>query len=241
MFIVNLQPNDSWAVHNIAHVYEMTSRLSKGIEFLNDTEATWMQSEGLSPHILWHKGLYYIETNQREQVQEVLAKLYRRLEEKNGQIFDLMDTTSLMFRCEMADEKIDADQWNQIVKYWQPHISDAGSFVFNDIHMLIGVCGAQRKDLCNEVLKNINKYPAQFSSNCTQTQAQITGQVGIPLTNAIMKYYEKDYITVVNELIGIKDKIVNIGGSHAQRELFDQLLLSASMKIPNNQLTNQVN
>lgn len=36
-----LTPDDAWAVHSIAHVYEMKAEVDKGLKFMESTEKDW--------------------------------------------------------------------------------------------------------------------------------------------------------------------------------------------------------
>lgn len=36
-----LTPDDAWAVHSVAHVYEMRADVDKGLSFIQKTEKDW--------------------------------------------------------------------------------------------------------------------------------------------------------------------------------------------------------
>lgn len=41
-----LTPDDAWAVHSVAHVYEMKAEVDKGLKFMEDRESDW-QVDGI--------------------------------------------------------------------------------------------------------------------------------------------------------------------------------------------------
>ena len=49
-----------WAIHNLAHVYEMNKDTKKGIQFLTNMKDIW-EDNLLATHISWHFSLFYIE------------------------------------------------------------------------------------------------------------------------------------------------------------------------------------
>ena len=40
-------PNDIWAIHSIAHIYEETQRPREGLKLLSDTESQWQPRHGI--------------------------------------------------------------------------------------------------------------------------------------------------------------------------------------------------
>lgn len=61
MQAVNLNPEDSWAVHAVAHVYEMTCRSREGKRFLRETREHWEKANLFNHHIHWHWALFNLE------------------------------------------------------------------------------------------------------------------------------------------------------------------------------------
>ncbi|KTF72533.1 hypothetical protein cypCar_00046674, partial [Cyprinus carpio] len=61
-------------------------------------------------------------------------------------------------------------------------------------------------------------------------QLQIAERVGLPMCQALLEYDQGNYSQAVELLKPIKDRVVEIGGSDAQRDVFSQLLIHAAMK-----------
>jgi hypothetical protein len=64
------------------------------------------------------------------------------------------------------------------------------------------------------------------------TQAGVIDGVGLELARAIAAWYRGDYQGVVEHLLPIRYSLPTIGGSHAQRDLFHQLLIAAALRAP---------
>ena len=54
--------------------------------------------------------------------------------------------------------------------------------------------------------------------------------VGLPLTRAVVAHRRADYAAVVDALLPVRARIRRIGASHAQRDLFDQLLIDGAWR-----------
>ena len=57
--------------------------------------------------------------------------------------------------------------------------------------------------------------------------------VGVPLLNAILNYQHTGYERAAAMLNQVRDEIVLIGGSHAQRDLFEWMLIDSLIKSGN--------
>src|SRR5256885_2220035 len=62
-------PKDVWAVHAMAHVFEMEGSQREGVDFLTATAPDWSPSF-FAIHNWWHRGLYHLELGE---IGEVLA------------------------------------------------------------------------------------------------------------------------------------------------------------------------
>ena len=58
----------------------------------------------------------------------------------------------------------------------------------------------------------------------------VFAQVGAPVAEALLAWREKDYAQAAKLLSGARADIVRMGGSHAQRDLFDMVLIDAALK-----------
>ena len=83
---VEINPQDTWSTHSVAHVMEMTGRHEDGIEWLEGLSGNWGEVNNFKYHTWWHLALYYLER------------------EDFPKVFDLYDAE---FRSELTDDHID--------------------------------------------------------------------------------------------------------------------------------------
>ncbi|CAN0551858.1 unnamed protein product, partial [Ectocarpus sp. 8 AP-2014] len=71
-----IQGTDIWAVHAMAHVFEMEARASEGCSFLTECRDKWEDTEGpLQQHMAWHLGLFSLERGQEARATRVFDTL----------------------------------------------------------------------------------------------------------------------------------------------------------------------
>jgi len=140
----------------------------------------------------------------------------------------LVDATSLLFRLQTHNIDV-GDRWDELMQIWMKNI-DEHIFVFNDIHLIVNAMCSKNIGAGERALESMKEY-AKSKSN--QTQAQITSDIGIKLGEIIINFGNTKYTEVISQLIPIRHKIQAIGGSHAQRDLFNQLLINSCFKAEN--------
>jgi hypothetical protein len=70
----------------------------------------------------------------------------------------------------------------------------------------------------------------QFAASGKGTEAEVMADVGVPLARAVVAHRHGAYGVAVDHLMPVRHRIRRIGASHAQRDLFDQLLIDAAVR-----------
>ncbi|XP_010767871.1 tetratricopeptide repeat protein 38 [Notothenia coriiceps] len=173
-----MAPGDAWSVHSVAHVYEMTAQVDKGLKFMESREKDWQVSDVLASHNYWHWALCFIEKGQYEAALEIFdSQVFRRCK-ATGSMLEAVDASSMLYRLELE--------------------------------------GKIRADMGIEPGVNL--------------QHQMGRTIGVPMCQAMMEYDRGNYNRTVDLLLPIRYRLVNMGGSDAQRDVFNQLLIHAAMK-----------
>jgi len=214
---------DSWATHALAHVFEMEGRQREGIEFLKDTRQNWNTSTALVCHNSWHKSLYHLQLEEYQEVIHIYDDWMRFTKTEN--IYDLIDCTSLLFQCSLKQVDV-GDRWEELMNKWELHIDDH-FLTFNDVHIMLNIVGSSKLELADKLLVSMEKYS---SENKTRTQSQVLSEVGISLGKAIKLWGQKDFEECVHLITPIRYNIQSIGGSAAQRDIFNSLMIDACVK-----------
>uniref|UniRef100_A0AAQ5XI20 Tetratricopeptide repeat protein 38 n=1 Tax=Amphiprion ocellaris TaxID=80972 RepID=A0AAQ5XI20_AMPOC len=201
-----LTPDDAWSVHSVAHVCEMKAEVDKGLKF--------MEGEGRKTEI-YNKGQY-----------EAALQIYDA--QASGSMLDTVDASSMLCRLEMEGVCV-KDRWQELLQVTQPHTDDHVT-LFNDLHFLMVSLGAKESRTSQRLLEGLQELAKEPGEN---QQHQLAGTVGVPMCQAMMEYNQGNYNQAVELLYPLRYRMVDIGGSDAQRDLFNQLLIHAAMKSEN--------
>nr|XP_022345832.1 tetratricopeptide repeat protein 38-like [Crassostrea virginica] len=224
---LELNRNDCWSTHSMAHVLEMTGRSSEGIQFMSSTENDWNICAMLACHNYWHYGIYNIERGLYDEAVGLFDTQVGPRAVKSGAMLDMVDACSLLYRLSLEGVKV-KDKWKEFNEICRDHAEDH-ILTFNDAHFLMACLGAGDKTASDKLITSLKEFAKGTGKGDNQRIAQ---EVGVPLCDALVAYDAGDFATAVSLVNPLRYKIINIGGSHAQRDLFNQFLIHAAVQSP---------
>ena len=224
LYGLELNPHDGWATHALAHAIEYAGEVSQGIEFLKKTQHEWSTSDIIKPHIDWHWALYEIERGQREVAEEILSK-HILSRDSDLIMLDFVDIASLIYRLRLAGQNSSTIYTSAVLKkFLHDHLHDH-ALIFNDLHIYFILDDYADEEHRNDFLRTLKEsYETSDFEN-----SSVYRQVGKYIFQAVDEFKAKNYSQVVELLYPIRNKIYQIGGSNAQRDLFYLLLIHSAV------------
>lgn len=219
---VELDHSDIWAAHAVAHVAEMEGRLQDGIDWIAEHADDWHECSNFALHLKWHEGLYHLELEQHDRVFALYDREVRA--ESTDEYLDVANAVSLLWRLEQADVNVGA-RWNELAARAATHVDDH-ALVFVDLHYLMALAAAGDPSAVSAFLASCE----QFAASGKGTEAEVMADVGVPLARAVVAHRHGAYGVAVDHLMPVRHRIRRIGASHAQRDVFDQLLIDAAVR-----------
>jgi len=221
---VELEPQDCWAHHAVAHVMEMTGRSEDGIGWMIAREPHWSGKDNLfAIHNWWHKALFHLDLGQ---VAAVLALYDGPIrEDKGGVVLDLVDASALLWRLHLSGHDV-GDRWQELSRAWEAQ-SDGALYAFNDWHAAMAHLGAGRDDVLDSL---VGKLTRTASATDNGDAAMFAGAIGLPLIEGFAAFFRGDHATAVDRLVGVRYLANRFGGSHAQRDIIDWTLIEAALR-----------
>ena len=218
---IEIEPTDAWAHHAIAHVMLTQGRVLEGAAFMEDMAPRW---EGLNSfmysHNWWHLALFYISMGKHDEVRAAYDTHVWGLEKHFAQ--DQIGAASLLARMELAGIDVE-DRWKDVAD----HIALRGAdttlpFLTMQYLYALGRSDDPMADTLISAIKQKASAPG-FDQDVWQN-------VALPACEGLLAYTRGDFETSVTQLGHALPRMAEIGGSHAQRDLFKQVHLDALMK-----------
>ncbi|CAB3404202.1 unnamed protein product [Caenorhabditis bovis] len=214
---------DCWATHAKAHVLEMNGRHKEGKSFMYATEDDWKHGWILASHNYWHTALFHIEFGEYEDAISIFDKEISNRFNRTRSLLDMVDASSLLWRLELEGANVGKDRWMMLKNLG--NFIDNHSIVFNDVHL--GLALNRQEDL--ETAEKLRDSLDEYSKLLSEDNAQISRTIGMPLYDGMIDFANGKYDEAVLKMYPIKDEVVKIGGSHAQRDMFVQTLIRSCM------------
>ena len=211
-----LNIGDIYAVHALVHCHHARGEHAQIIRFLTENLPHWKANPGMNIHVYWHLALSYLETGQLQQALDAYRAFWS-LRDSDDAEQDL-DAINFCLRICLHDPSRSPLEGyhDQLAKNWAPSINNSLSY-FNDAHaamafLLSGDDGLMKKLLSKPRMTHLD---------------QKTSETGSHIIQAIGHFMNKNYTACARLLTKTRSTWHLIGGSIAQREVFDLILRTA--------------
>jgi tetratricopeptide (TPR) repeat protein len=225
---VELDPADVWGTHAIAHVMEMQGRRDEGIAWLAALERHWEGKNNIVHHLWWHRAMFHLERREFDAVLELYDRRFRNLSSPlvaamPDLYIDVQNAASMLFRLER--QGVDAGgRWTEIADKAQVRVGDCLS-AFTLPHWMMALAATERHAAAESMLKSMREHGAGSSSS-----AGVVREVALPVCEAVLAHRRGQHERAVTLMTPVLERLHELGGSHAQRDVLEQLFLDAGMK-----------
>ena len=218
---IDMNGDDLWAIHSVAHVLEMQGRLDEGITLIDRDPAEWADRNPFQGHNWWHLALFALEKGDYD---FALNTYDERIITSNTEFFlDIQNGASLLKRLELQGVDV-GGRWDGLVEYAEKQIGDH-VLSFTDLHSCMALAARKQDDSLGRYLDSLKIF-AETPDNYS---ASITKGIVIPMCEGLIAFENGQFGQAVEHLWPLRDRWTVIGGSHAQRDIFTQILVDATI------------
>ena len=215
-------PDDAWGLHAVAHVYDMTNDTAAGLQWLTKRTQAWAHCNNFRYHVWWHMALMHLDRGEVDTVFDLYDQKIRH--DKTDDYRDISNAASLLSRLELDGYKV-GDRWEELAQLSQGRTED-GCLVFADLHYVLSLIGGDRKQAVTSLLTRMRKDAATEASEMDR----IMKHPGLSAAEGLEAFGEGNFTQAFQHLAGVRDAMQTIGGSHAQRDVFERLTIEAALR-----------
>ncbi len=207
---VEVDRTDLWSVHSVAHVLEMEARTEEGLTWFEGRDDDLVGA--FARHLWWHRAIIHLRTGDHAR----LLELYDTRIQPGPALDGLSLTNAIdgLARLEFAGVDV-GDRWLALVDAARHRIG-YHDHPFNDSHFAYALARAGAQESAADLLAGM----ADWCDRPT-TAAGVLTRVGLDTARAMAALGRDDRDTAVLLLERGREDRWQLGGSHAQRRLFE--------------------
>lgn len=232
---VELRASNVWGAHAVAHVLLMQGRSEEGVNWLGGLQHNWLETNQMKFHIWWHQCLFHLERQEHDAVLESYDLWIRNRDQPLVQAMpdlyiDLQNGSSMLWRLELAGVSV-GERWQEMAELVTPRTDDMSS-AFTSAHYAMILAAVGDYDGCERLIEQMNA----FAVSGTHTLASRYQLAAIPAAEAAVAHRRGDFQQVLDKLLPARQSLWQMGASHAQRDVFFQILVDAAAKLKRHDL-----
>ncbi|MBB1601114.1 tetratricopeptide repeat protein [Variovorax sp. UMC13] len=213
---------EPWAHHALGHVMLTEGRLAEGLDFMRGVSDSWTGLNSfMVTHNWWHVALFLIDLGRDAEALDVYDTQVWGVVKDYTQ--DQIGAVSLLARFELAGIDVGA-RWHDVAAHLQTRLDDH-VLPFLDLQYLYGLARAGRPE-ADTLLRGIEAF-APTAPPATRAAWE---RVCVPAARGLLAHARGDMAGAIEGLGLALPRLIEIGGSHAQRDLFEQAWLAALMR-----------
>ena len=217
-----LRRKEPWAQHALAHVLLTRGRVDEGAQFMEEVADTWTDLNSfMVTHNWWHLALFYLSQGRDSEVLDLYDRQIWGVAKSYSQ--DQIGAVSLLTRCEIAGVDV-GSRWQDLADHLEARAHDT-LLPFLTLQYLYGLARAGRAQ-ADTLLESVRRHAETASP---QARA-VWREVALPACEGLYAYAHHDYDLVWRHLGAALPRMLEVGGSRAQRDLFEQILLDAAIR-----------
>jgi hypothetical protein len=210
-----INPRNANAAHALAHVCYEHAEAADGISFLNEWLPRYAPAAPLHCHLSWHQAVFELEAGSPQ----LAWKLYNQAVCPTGSplappMNTLTDSAAFLWRASLLGQSVPAASWSETNQFALDRFP-TGGVDFVDAHAVMAAIGAGDSVALEMILQRLRSGSGKTDGVLTQ------------ISEALEAYGQGNWQRAIDLIAGKADELIRIGGSGAQRDVFEHTLISA--------------
>lgn len=218
---LDLRLDNAHAAHALAHAMFEDGEGETARSFIARWLPRYSPAGVLYSHITWHGVLHALEAGDAATAFHAMRDTLDPALSQAPPLNVLSDLASLLWRLKIYDHDVPAEAWSSASAYAR-ELSPRLAAPFAAVHFAMIEAGS------GDRVALIDRSEKLAAKEAAGSLAQ--GPVPPALCRALLAYADGDFPRAIAHIEPNLGEIVRIGGSHAQREVFEDTLIAAYMR-----------
>ena len=212
-------PRCGQAAHSLAHVFYETNAHDAGVDFLCEWMADYDRRAPMYCHLAWHQALCELAMGHYARVMDLYTReIHPEVAQTRTSMYD---AASLLWRYQLYGCAREALPWPAVCEL-ATHMTAQPGMAFVDANAALALAAGGNEAAFKRLIEGLGALDARGHPTA--------GSVVRPLAQGIWAFVQGAYEEAIRWIEPVADQIVRIGGSNAQREVFEDTLLEAYLR-----------
>jgi hypothetical protein len=216
-----LAPRNAHAAHAWAHVLYERGDDETGAGFVTGWLPEYPRGAPLHCHLSWHRALFELGRGRPAAAMALFESSIRPGQSLGPPFSTVVDSASLLWRCELAGAGARPDAWDAVAAHARASFPSTG-LAFLDVHCAAALAASGDHEGLARWVSMLRRADAEGRVPA--------GSVVPVVAEAMAAFAAARYDETIAALAPVLDQLVRVGGSGAQRDLFEHTLLAAYVR-----------
>ncbi|CAN7670377.1 tetratricopeptide repeat protein [Bradyrhizobium sp. LjRoot220] len=217
---MGLRAENANAAHGLSHAMFEQGDMAAGRRFLGGWLPAHDRKSFLHGHLWWHIALTALDEGDLEGALAIYEQQIKPADRPYPPLNIFTDGASLLWRLSLAGKDGLEPHWRDVAAYGEKYFPQAGAH-FADVHHALSAAATGGEALEARL--------AQLEARAADGKLA-PGRAAIDLCRGMRAFADGDHDGAIRLLEPAMTELVRIGGSHAQRELWEDTLIVAYLR-----------
>ena len=213
-------PQNAVASHSVTHSYFEMGDAVNGGRWLGDWLDGFDRRAAYNTHLSWHLALFELALGKYSQALD-LYETHIRPGVQARNLANLQDASSLLWRLQIYSGEEPGKPWDEVRDMALPAADGPGA-AFRDCHAALAFAGAGDAEATQRM---VDRLTAQGEKG-----DDLSREMTLPIARGAAAFVAGDYDEAADLMGPTYPVLARIGGSHAQREVFEDTLLETYIR-----------
>lgn len=217
---LDMNQTNAVACHSMTHVHFERGDSASGEDFLGSWLRGFDSPATSYVHLSWHLALFELAQGKYQETLDRYEDFIRPSVVAES-MSALNDSASLMWRLQMYGGTTSDQPWEEVCEIAAPATTRAG-VAFRDAHAALAFAGGGDYERMEEMINRL--------ITAAEGGDSFTREFVLPLVQGIDAFSQAQYAESVRLMEPVFPQLIRMGGSHAQREVFEDTMLEAYIR-----------
>ena len=215
------QPRSANGAHGLAHIYYETGEIEEGARFLEGWLPAYERASALHCHLSWHLALFELARGRDAEALRIYEDAIAPGASVAPPLNTLSDSAAFLWRLGLYGEAVPPARWGPVVDFAARAFPRPG-FAFADIHAALAYAGRGDTAALTRMVEAFREADRAGRLPAGPGVAELAAGLGA--------FAGGDYEGAIARMAPVAGEVIRLGGSHAQRDVFEETLIQAYLR-----------